>query len=229
MTFARWLKFIYLLILVYLDSFKVKSMDFKQRYQRLNHWCKEFFRRMPFKLNVMGLENLEPNQSYYYVSNHQGSFDPVVLVAANPNAHTYISKSENLKLPVIGKWGKLIGFIPFKREAFDENVTMLREASRKLKKGQSICVFPEGTRSKSNELIYFKAGALVPAYLAKVAIVPTSMVNAFQLDHSKVDSITVIYGKPIHYADYKDLTYDQSMKMIVEVIQDQITFTLNQI
>ena len=227
MTFVRWLKFINLLILVYIDSFKVKSMDFKQRYQRLNHWCKEFFRRMPFKLNVKGLENLDSNQAYYYVSNHQGSFDPVVLVAANPNAHTYISKSENLKLPVIGKWGRLIGFIPFKREAFDENVTMIREASRKLKKGQSICVFPEGTRSKSNDLINFKAGALVPAYLAKVAIIPTSMVNSYQLDHSKVQPITVIYGKPLLYIDYKDLTYEALMLKIVEVIQTQITSVLD--
>jgi 1-acyl-sn-glycerol-3-phosphate acyltransferase len=228
-TLTRWVKFVFLLILVYIDSFKVKSMDFSQRYQRLNNWCKQFFKRMPFKLEVIGLENIAPYQAYYYVSNHQGSFDPVVLVAANSYPHTYISKSENLKLPVIGKWGKLIGFIPFKREAFDENVTMLREASRKLKQGQSICVFPEGTRSKSNQLINFKAGALVPAYLAKVSIIPTAMVNSYQLDHSKVDTITVLYGKPLLYADYKDMSYDQCMDSVKQTIQTLIKTGLKEI
>lgn len=219
MHLTQWFKFALLLIPVYFSGLKQKNRSFDKRWFTLKGWSERFFKLMKIEYDVT--HNGEPTQeTVYYVSNHQGQFDPILLMASLTKPMTFISKVENLKIPVIGKWGKLIGFITFKREAFDDNVTMLRQSARFLKEGRSILIFPEGTRSKSNGMLPFKAGALLPAYLAKTPIVPITQIHTHELDKlgKLKHTLKVIIDKPIPYAEYKDIPYaDMALK-----IHDQI-------
>jgi len=227
MSLLQWFKFAILLIPVYFSGLKQNKRSFDKRWFTLKSWCERFFKfmKIPYAVNQRG-EPLE--ETVYYVSNHQGQFDPILLMAALKRPMTFISKVENLKLPVIGKWGKLIGFITFKREAFDDNVTMLRQSARTLKEGRSILIFPEGTRSKGNDLLAFKAGSLLPAYLAKVPIVPVTQIHTHEMDKlgQLKHTLQVIVDKPIPYEVYKNTPYADMAIQIHDLIETNIKNTL---
>lgn len=228
MKLNQWLRFIALLFPVYFSSLKQKKRTFEQRWFTLKQWCERFFKWTQIKYEVH-ISPISTHKTVYYVSNHQGQFDPVLLMAVLQKPMTFISKVENLKLPVIGRWGKLIGFITFKREEFDANVTMLRQSVRTLKEGRSVLIFPEGTRSKGNDLLEFKPGALLPAYLAKVPIVPITQIHTHELDkfrqHKNV--LQVIIGDPIEYDQYKDIPYAQMAIRIHDLIESNIKKALS--
>lgn len=185
---------------------RAEKLNFHERFALLQKACQQLLRALRVELHVQAPQDLDLKQAYYLVSNHQGTFDPILLVAGAPIAHTFISKVENLKLPVIGTWGRLIEFITFKREDRSDNVTMLRQATRALQAGRSVLVFPEGTRSKSNTLLPFKSGALLPAYMAKVPILPLALTHAASLKDRK--TLHLVYGEPLAYQDYQNLTYE---------------------
>ncbi len=228
MTFYQWIKFFALLIPVYFSALKQKNRTFEQRWITLRNWSITFFKLMKIKYKVT--YRTEPTaDTVYYVSNHQGLFDPILLMASAQNSMTFVSKVENLKYPVIGTWGKLIGFITFKREDFDANVTMLRQCARTLKSGRSILIFPEGTRSRGNDLLPFKSGALLPAYLAKVSIVPVTQIYTYEMDHlgQLKHCLQVIYDEPIAYAQYKDISYVQMAEHLHDQIESNIRKALS--
>ena len=223
MNLTQWLKFMALLIQVYFSSLKQKSRSFDKRWFTLKGWCVRFFSFLKIPYTV--IQKGEPiTETVYFVSNHQGQFDPILIMAALNRPMTFISKIENLKIPVIGKWGRLIGFITFKREAFDDNVTMLRQSARTLKEGRSILIFPEGTRSRGNELLTFKPGALLPAYLAKVSIVPITQIHTHELDKTGKlkHTLQVIIDEPIPYEHYKNTPYAEMAEKIHDLIQNNI-------
>lgn len=94
---------------------------------------------------------------------------------------SFISKIENESIPLLGMWAVNIGTIHFDRETREGNVHMLREVIRALKK-RNLLIFPEGTRSKSDELNEFKDKAFRPAIMAKSIIVPVTLNGAYCLD-----------------------------------------------
>jgi 1-acyl-sn-glycerol-3-phosphate acyltransferase len=228
MKLIQWLKFALLLFPVYNSALKQKHRTFDQRWFTLKGWCEKFFVYLKIEIKATYRSDLH-NETVYYVSNHQGQFDPILLMALSRSPMTFISKEENLKLPVIGKWGRLIDFITFKREDFDANVTMLRQSARVLKEGRSILIFPEGTRSRSNELLIFKPGALLPAYLAKVAIVPVTQIHTHEMDKmgQLKHILEVIYDEPIPYGDYKDIPYADMASKIHDQIESNIKKALS--
>lgn len=224
MTLWQWLRFVLMLPKISRSATQLKDARFEEKFAALKQHCQDFFSVMKIELEVYHPEKVPTDEPVYFISNHQGTFDPVLLIAASPIPHSFISKVENLNIPVIGRWGHLIEFITFKREAFDQNVAMLRQATRFLKSGKSLLVFPEGTRSKSNDMLPFKPGALLPAYLAKVSIVPVTQIDSFRLDAlgHRTRHLKVVYGDKIPYASFKDHAYEDLANMLQSEIQAQL-------
>jgi len=224
MTLWQWLRFMMMLPKISRSSTQHKDASFEVKFAALKQHCMDFFSVMKIELEVHNQTNVPTDEPVYFISNHQGTFDPVLLIAASPIPHSFISKVENLKIPVIGRWGHLIEFITFKREAFDQNVAMLRQATRFLKSGKSLLVFPEGTRSKSNRMLPFKPGALLPAYLAKVSIVPVTQIDSYRLDTlgQRTRQLKVIYGEKIPYASFKDQSYEDLANTLQTKIQAEL-------
>ena len=220
MTYFQWFVGVLLLIPAQIMGHVLKNKSFEEKYAWLHRWCKNFIRinRIPFQ--VFGQQNLS-SQTVFYASNHQSFIDPLLISAAIPQPMTYISKAENNKLPVVRLWAKNIEMIAFDRADFNENVAMLRSAARKLQQGRSILIFPEGTRSKTDQLLPFKVGALLPATLAKVPIVPVALIHADLLNQKKRtrESVTVSIGLPIYPEEYKGMSHQQ----LSDFVFDRIT------
>lgn len=224
MNLVQWFHFSNTLLKAQRSIQTAQRLDFNERYSILHQLCKDFYQSAKIELVVSGLENIPKDEAVYYLSNHQGTFDPVLLIAANPNPMTFISKVENLKLPIISKWGKLIEFVTFDRDRFEDNVAMLRQSIRLLKQGKSVLVFPEGTRSKKQALLPFKAGALHPAYLAKTNIICVTQNYGYQSDGlKKIDkTLEVTFHPMIAYEQYSKDSHEVMMEKCVKTIESKL-------
>lgn len=208
----------------YLSAFTSRRKDRDGRFITLKKWSNKIIKVLGYNLEVNGVENIPKDETVYFVSNHQGTIDPALIIASSPKTMSFISKAENAKLPLFGSWSKTIGVIHFDRTTREGNIYMLRESARQMKKGQSLLIFPEGTRSKCNKMNEFKVGSIQPAYLAKAAIVPVTLNNAYVLDlkdqHNK--NLMITYGKPLRYEDYKNLSQQEITAKLYELVKENI-------
>lgn len=117
---------------------------------------------------------IDRSQAYVIVCNHQSMFD-ICLMYKLPLVFKWVSKREVFKIPIIGLLLKLHGDILIDRGDTQSAKMMLRKAEQWIKRGCSIAVFPEGTRSADGEIHDFKEGAFMIAKLNRLPILPVVM------------------------------------------------------
>lgn len=138
-----------------------------------------------FKVKIVGRENLPPeDQTCVYVANHNSFMD--ILAAYHLNRpFKFVSKASILKIPIVGwamKWARMI---TIDRDDKRSQLDTFRKCVDALKKGTSIFIFPEGTRSPTGALIDFKKGPFAMAKKASVPIVPITILGTSRLMPSK--------------------------------------------
>lgn len=125
----------------------------------------------PWSVTISGRENIKPNETYVFVSNHQSLVD--ILVVFTLFCHfKWVSKAELFKIPLIG-WNMFLnGYVRLERGKNYSVKKMYQACERHLRQGSSIYLFPEGTRSESGRLRDFKEGAFALAKRQQVPILP---------------------------------------------------------
>lgn len=162
------------------------------------------------KVSTYGQHQLDRSQTYIFVSNHQSYFDIPVLMHSIPNNVRFIYKDTLTKIPILG-WGMYLGqYIPINRENVREAMKSLKKAAGKIRKGISVAIFPEGTRSVDGDLGDFKRGMFVLADEAKVALVPTAIKGSMSImprGKFRIESgrVKVTFGMPVPYSNDKGL------------------------
>lgn len=124
-----------------------------------------------WKIDIEGREKAVRGTTYVIISNHQSILD-ILLLNCLRYKFKWISKIENLRVPVLGWYIRMAGYIIINRGNEDSKAEMLEKSYRCLKRGISIMIFPEGTRSPDNEIGFFKRGAFKLAMEADVPILP---------------------------------------------------------
>lgn len=124
-----------------------------------------------WKIKIEGRENAVKGTTYVIISNHQSLID-TLLINSLRYKFKWISKIENMKVPVLGWYLRMADYIIVNRGNEESKAEMLEKSLGYLKKGISIMIFPEGTRSPDNEIGFFKRGAFQLAIDAKVSILP---------------------------------------------------------
>lgn len=220
----KLLKTIGFLPLSYLDSFCSKNKDLFFRYQRAQLWSTKLLLSLNYSLEV--INPIQANETYFLVCNHQSTFDPLMIVASYPNPLTFISKIENKKIPIINRWANNLEIIYFDRQSREGNISMLRQATNKLKQNQSVLIFPEGTRSKSKTLSLLKAGALQPAKLANKPICVVTLINSYEFDikHKGHDVMKIVYGPILDASIFKEKSYEEIIEVITQQMQHNLDF-----
>ncbi len=128
-----------------------------------------------WRYKVEGLENIERGKSYVIVMNHNAMMDIPTLYLL-PLNFRWVSKREVFNIPFFGQFLILHGDIAIQRG--NGSVAMaqvIKEGKQWIKRGASVAIFPEGTRSKSGEIGRFKAGAFSLARESGVEILPVVM------------------------------------------------------
>ena len=127
------------------------------------------------RYRVVGAENIPRGRAVVFCSNHQSNVDPPVLFRSlHPRLHI-LYKAELGKLPVLGRVLEAGGFVPVQREDRDAAFASIDRAVESIRSGNSFLIFPEGTRSRTEELLPFKKGGFVMALKAQAPVVPVAI------------------------------------------------------
>ena len=129
------------------------------------------------RLEVEGADRIDAKAAYVFAGNHQSALDIPVLLAALPNRFGWLAKKELFRIPLFGRLMRLTGNIPVDRGEARAALHSLREAVRALEEGRSIFVFPEGTRSPTEEVLPFKSGGFMLAAHSGLPVVPVTIVG----------------------------------------------------
>ena len=126
------------------------------------------------RYRVRGREHVPPI-AVVFSANHESNVDPPVLFRAlHPYLHI-LYKAELRKFPIMGTVLDVGGFVPIERGDREKAVQSIEMGAESLRAGNSFLIFPEGTRSRSGQLLPFKKGGFIMAIKAQVPIVPVSV------------------------------------------------------
>jgi len=153
-------------------------------------------------VKVSGLENIPKSTPAIYMSNHQSNFDILALYQAIPGKFSWIAKEELFSYPVFGQSMKRAGYIPLNRSDGRKSLKSMIAAAARINQGDSVVIFPEGTRSEDGKLIPFKQGGFLLAEKAKVPVVPVSIsgsgdINPAKKFRLKPGTIHIKFAEPI--------------------------------
>lgn len=157
------------------------------------------------RYTIAGRENIPSGRAVVFCSNHESNVDPPVLFRGlHPRLHI-LYKAELSRLPVLGRVLEAGGFVPVERENRDAAFASIDRAVESIRSGNSFLIFPEGTRSKTDELLPFKKGGFVMAIRAQAPIVPVAVTGgraAMRKGSAIVRPVlvTVRIGEPVETA-----------------------------
>lgn len=191
-------------------------------------WANFTIKIIGLKVNVIGRENI-PKEACVFISNHQSILDIPVLFYGAHRVMGFIAKKELLKVPVIGYWLKVAHCVAIDRENVREAIKVIQLGAENLLRGDSMAIFPEGTRAKDGVMKPLKKGSLKLATKAKASIVPVTIngtYKAYELN-KKIQSaeVTIIFDKPI----YTDNIGREEEKELHIKVQDIIMKNLEQL
>jgi 1-acyl-sn-glycerol-3-phosphate acyltransferase len=154
------------------------------------------------QVEVVGQENI-PDEPVLFVSNHQGAADIPLLLGYLDTPLAFVAKWELKYAPLLSTWMKQLKCIFIKRSNLRQTLKALKDAGRVFAAGQSLVVFPEGTRSQSPNLQDFRRGSFKIALREEVPIVPVAIKDSYQVwegnDHLiQSADVKLIVSEPIY-------------------------------
>lgn len=155
------------------------------------------------KVTVIGEENVPKDQPVLYVANHRSYFDIILTYIRVPRPTGYISKKEMEKIPLLSIWMKRLNCLFLDRDNIKEGLKTILAGVDLVKKGVSICIFPEGTRNKVEDtFLPFHEGSFKIAEKTGAPIIPMTINNSASIFENQAPKIrkahvVIEYGKPI--------------------------------
>lgn len=208
-----------LLIVRYLEKQgKVKEKD-DYVFKQVKKWARGNVKRSGAKLNIHGLENIPEDGPVVFVSNHQGAFDIALFLSHIPKPTGFIAKIEMKTKPLLSNWMKHIYCVFMDRQSLKGSASAILEGVNLLKQGKSLVIFPEGTRSKSDQIGEFKPASMKLAIKAKAPIIPVTIdgsYKVFEKNNKRITPDTVnVFIHPV--IETKNLTKEEQNELCSKV------------
>lgn len=216
-------------------SFAWFDKDYRLFYRHGFNFAKASLRLGNIRLEVEGKEYLERGETYVFIANHTSIFDiPAVWVAVaeslgyTSGGRLRIIYKRSLELiPFLGWELKASPFIPIQRERARKSMKSIEAAVHAFQTGDSVVIFPEGTRSRDGRLMEFRRGAFHLAARAKKPIVPVAIIDAHKiLKADSVDfregTIRVVFGKPVPPPNHDDRMAERALMKHLHALVEQM-------
>ena len=154
------------------------------------------------EVRVLHGERLAVGTSFVIAANHASFYDILVLLSALPMSVRFLAKRNLFRLPFLGWSMAAAGFIPVDRETRSRSFALVDAALARLQGGRSLVVFPEETRTRTGELLPFKAGAALLALKSGLPLLPLGIAGTFRIQRRGGFTITpsrvcLAVGEPI--------------------------------
>ncbi len=161
------------------------------------------------RLETNGFSHLSKDQSYIFVANHQSVYDIFVIYGYIPFIFKWVMKTELRKVPFVGVACEKSGHIFIDRRNPIKAKRSLEKARENLQGGNSVVIFPEGTRTRTGKMLKFKRGAFVLATQLNLPIVPITISGAYERMSAHSLKITpgvirMTVDKPIDVTQYQE-------------------------
>ena len=181
------------------------------------------------QVTVKGEENIPKDQAVLYVGNHRSYFDILLTYSRCKRLTGYVAKKEMEKIPLLSTWMKYLYCLFLDRHDPKQGMKTILTAIDYIKRGISICIFPEGTRNSGEELslLPFKEGSFKIAEKTGCAIVPISLNNTaemFEAHFPKIKKTHVVieYGAPVYPKDLDKETRKHLAPYFEQIIKETI-------
>lgn len=173
--------FIILLLLCGLAGFLAGLFDPRgdRAHRCLTYWAMANLALAGLRVQIQGLERLDPKRTYIFMPNHASFLDILLVLAYIPFNFRIITKEEMFSIPLMGWLLKRSCQISIDRANPRKGLMSLRQAADLVKEGISIVVFPEGTRSANGEIHDFKPTLFILPIRAGVPVVPVLIEGTF--------------------------------------------------
>lgn len=155
-----------------------------------------FISKMLFNIKFENLEKIPKDGKFLLLSNHRSYFDPIFIGIKIKRQMIFLAKESLFRVPILGKIIYKLGVLPVKKGEGDAAIDKAIEIG---KAGGVICLFPEGTRSKSGELLRIKSGGSIIAFKSNMNIIPCCVKYEGKLSFRK--KVTIQYGDMIKISD----------------------------
>lgn len=145
-------------------------------------WARVILRVCLLPVTVEGRENLEPNQSYVFVANHQGAFDIFLIYGYLDRNFKWMMKHQLGKIPFLGYACRKSHQIFVDKRGPKKIKATIENARHILQQGNlSVVVFPEGSRTFTGHMGLFKKGAFSLADELQLPVVPLTINGSFYI------------------------------------------------
>jgi 1-acyl-sn-glycerol-3-phosphate acyltransferase len=171
-----------------------------------------------FRIRYSGVENIPSAGGVLVVSNHQSHLDPPLVGSGCPRRMNFLARESLFRFPPFGRLIYSVGAIPLDREGV--GLSGIKESLKRLKHGEVLLVFPEGTRTPDGEIKPFKPGFTTLAVRSKSAIVPVAVEGAYRAWPKRAKFprprvVNVHFGPPILLKEYENLE-ERALAALVE-------------
>ena len=156
------------------------------------------------------------------LSSHQSHFDPVLIGVTFNERLNYLARRTLFNNRIFGAIISLLDAIELDRDR--SGLAGLKETLQRLRRGEKVLIFPEGTRSSSGQLAPLKPGFISVAKRSKVPLIPVAITGAFEAlpRGSKIpvrNPIRLVVGKPIEFDEVVELTDDELLALVQARLQ----------
>ncbi|HEX9163952.1 MAG TPA: lysophospholipid acyltransferase family protein [Thermoanaerobaculia bacterium] len=165
-------------------------------------WARSIVAAAGIDLRAENLELIDPKQRYILIANHYSYFDIPCIFAAIPQPIRFMAKVSLFKIPIFGWALARTGFIPIDRKNRRTAVKSFDLAGERIRRGNTIVVFPEEGRSRERTMRPFQRGAFLLALKSEVPIVPVAIKGTFDVlpansRHVRPGPVTITLTPPI--------------------------------
>jgi 1-acyl-sn-glycerol-3-phosphate acyltransferase len=176
-----------------------RSLRSRVAYQFLR-WLIYMTGILVYGVRYWGRTNIPKTGPVLVVSNHQSHFDPPIVGAGSSRRMNFVARETLFHFAPLGWLIRSLDAIPIDRDGLGLNG--IKESLRRLKRGEIVLIFPEGTRTRDGEIARFRPGFTALAVRSKAAIVPVAIEGAFAAwpraqKLPGLGTIHVFYGEPI--------------------------------